>query len=326
MKWYELYSDEAGKDSNAIISQLSSVIRNVNLELSEKIDRFRILGPNMSHMNADPELKEVLAESGLNYSADSVLRFHESCSAYDFSLEDSWSGYFIAKELSKNPDVSTFAVLHLDDHMDMMPALLTSVDGALYDLASGSAFHCKSPGDWEGAIKSGGVGIGNFFTPFFWSMKWVDIVHLSAHPALQREKLKVVLKPLPVPLTRNTKIIGLRLTDQSDVPAVGSYFRTDDPYEALSMLPKGTVFGHVDLDYFENSYNGRGGLGKNKEKSSISREGLSRMSSFLGALRETDHVFKRWIVATSPGFCAARYWKTFTDELALVLPGTRNLP
>lgn len=271
-----------------------------------------LLGPDTSYHALDPDLPAVLSRMGLA-GADAAACRRRSPAAFE-CFEDVWSGPFIAEIMADAPEPEPLCLIHVDDHRDMMPAMMGPGRGKpLVDLATGRAFDPWCAEDWAPAIASGAVGIGSFLTPFLHGRRRVHIRHLVNRPGdLPDGGIEAdFARPALLPGT------ALACVRPSPAPFGGSTYRTDTEAGALlEALPPGRIVVHIDLDYFVNDFNGNPGQAARPRGAARAPGVTGRMDRLFAAL--AGRAVAGWIVATSPGFCAARHWAAL---LAMVSEG-----
>lgn len=148
---------------------LERIVCSVKFELLERDHAFRLLGPETTYHGVDPYLPAALRVFSRNMTVADILSYKSSSKHFDLCFEDSWTGYFIAKRYERRSQPRDLVLIHLDDHMDMMPTLLCRSGEGLVNPTSNFIFNPKASDDWEAAIYSGAVNIGNFLTPFYYS-------------------------------------------------------------------------------------------------------------------------------------------------------------
>jgi hypothetical protein len=281
-------------------------------------DRVRLDGADISHHRHDPEIPAVLQDS------KNLKWFRRSTAAYDLCCEDSWSGVFIAEQLEKAATDEACVVIHVDDHQDMGPTLLVQDGDRLVNPATGAAFDPGCPRDWAAAIAAGAIGIGNFLTPLVFQSRPLHVRHLAdgwpAEPpaGLRREALQY-------PLTGALRFAGLGKAP-TGASSKDTYARSADPRRLLADLPAGLLLVHIDLDYFVNDFNGNpGGQAIDVDRGHRCRV-IARMERLFEAIAASGRPVARWIVATSPGFCAYRHWSWLLQELGARIAAGRGRP
>jgi hypothetical protein len=160
-------------------------------------------GQDTTHHRADPRAFEIAASLGLGPGP--ARRVEWSLPApFVVCLEDSWSGHAVAQMLHQVPTHRPVTLLHLDDHMDLGPTLLTQGhSGGLMDPINRCSFDPAEPTDWVGAIGSGAVNIGNWLT--------ATLLGLMARPGAGPVTVQHLVPP------GNTHI-GLGQSSMAEVP------------------------------------------------------------------------------------------------------------
>lgn len=280
----------------------------------------RLLGSNNAHLAVDPELEQICNAAGirppLNY-------FERRLPNADLCLEDGLSGMFIARKMRENPN-DDWTILHLDDHADMMPALLVKQgDGSLVDPETGARFDMFCDESWRRAIQRGTVTIGSYFTPLFHGKRVqakIHVRHLRPRSGALFDNRVVNVEPVrkTYPVFGNLMFAALEVSSDAS-GAHGTYQQTDCVEAALHNLPRSQVLVHIDLDYFVNDLNGNLGqtpiLLSDRHRAKI----LRRMNRFFDAVQALEQPVRRWVIATSPGFCAARHWTWLLEQLSFRL-------
>ena len=100
------------------------------------------------------------------------------------SLHDSWSLHSWSQWASSINDLSelysTIALLHVDDHNDLMTPRIVRTGENLHDLITGDPFCIRDPFSISSAIESGAVGIGSFIVPLLHQVNTLHVRHLRA--------------------------------------------------------------------------------------------------------------------------------------------------
>jgi hypothetical protein len=135
---------------------LRSIVRSVRFELLPEDGAFRLLGPDLSYHRVDPHLVGALTNLDQRLTPADIGRYRDSRQFFDLCCEDSWTGFFIAKQLRdcERPR-QILVIVHLDDHTDMMSTLLECSGEVLRDPSTGKIFDPAASEDWESAIESG---------------------------------------------------------------------------------------------------------------------------------------------------------------------------
>lgn len=299
--------------SGDVESELRMILKTTAFQLVAP-DRACLRGSDTSHHHVDPSLR-AFADQGY------ALRWlRVSGQRYDLCCEDSWSGFFIARQLAIAADDEPLVIIHADDHMDMAPTLLAPADAFLRDPIAGSPFDPANSADWEMSIVSGAVGIGNFITPLLFRSRPTHIRHLCDRmPPVG--PVGVRLDSIRHRLVPDLAFASPCHTDEATWDR-SSYARSTDATELCAGLPPGRLILHIDLDYFVNDFNGNVG-GRARELDDDDRHSvLHRMDRLFDAVAAAKRPVARWIVATSPGFCAFRHWGWLLSELGSRIDAT----
>jgi hypothetical protein len=231
------------------------------------------------------------------------------------SLYDTWSlvtwSEWVARTAPGADEPIT--ILHLDDHRDLMsPRLAYQVDG-LIDMITGAPFDVRDPASVLAACESGAVGMGSFLTPFLLAFPNCDVRQLcqppkvdgtpdwSIAPSVEKDDLLVPGADRPA--------IALQPLGES---RAGRYRATNDLQDWLADIGPGPVLLHVDMDYFNNRYDGDGDwIDRRRKHDPTLEEVLSHVDEVTDAMRRADLVdrIQDAAVAFSPGFFPAEMWQ-----------------
>ncbi|MQX38097.1 hypothetical protein [Roseospira navarrensis] len=294
---------------------LRAILGSAAFDLAPDGGRLWLRGQDTRHHAVDPALPAALAAWGLD-GPDAVGAFRETRPGYGLCFEDSWSGWLLAPVLAGLADDAPLVVLHLDDHGDRMPTLLSRVtDGALVNPATGAPFDAASRESWAEAIAHGVVTIGNWLTALGQGRGVVHIRHLRPHPADAAVEGRI--RPLRAGTVRHPLLPdhAFAVLEDGPPPGSGTLMETADPVRALADLPPGVLAVHVDLDYFVNDFNGNPGTRPLRRTADLARAVRGRMDALFAALAATRRPVAAWVAATSPGFCGAPHWPGLLDRL-----------
>lgn len=236
---------------------------------------------------------------------------------YDTWTLHSWSEW-IAR--ARWPGDAPLTILHIDDHRDLGSPRLFRRGTELIDPITGEPFDLVDPASVRAAIESGAVGMGSFLTPFLHKFPQADVRQLCQAPKV-----------------RGTSDYRVELTTESDNllepgaprPAVtleraepgcgpGKYRVTDDPAAWVADVGPGPILLHVDMDYFNNRYDGDGDW---RERPEILDPGLNdvlrEVERVTATLRSSGLVarIEDAVIAFSPGFFPAEYWQAADRRL-----------
>jgi hypothetical protein len=277
---------------------------------------FRLLGPDMAYHSIDPHLVEGLKAFGEFRDQSDILFYRQKCAHFDLCFEDSWSGWFIADYLAGVGNAENDLVLiHADDHTDMMATLLVRDAEELTNPTTGHRFDPSKTDDWEVAIASGCVGIGDFITPFYYGQRQLHVRHVNSAPKGGSAVHSVTRAHCHYELIPDLNFAGVAMGEPDARASVGTYVSGEDADLVLHGLPEGHVIVHIDLDYFINDFNGNPGDHSTISASEAGAAASLKMKRFFAALHGAPRAIDRWIVATSPGFCSARHWPNLINQI-----------
>jgi len=295
-------------------NELRRIVCSVKFELMEQANAVRLLGPEMSYHHVDPYLSEALRKFGQSMTVADVPSFISSTRHFDLCFEDSWTGYFIAKRFRERSRRDDLVLIHLDDHADMMPTLLCRSRETLIDPTTGVTFDPTSSSDWEAAIRSGAVNIGNFITPFYYSGVNTHVRHINNSTEID-ELCPVWRESRGYPLIPNKQFAAVAKSNTCRRESVGTYLAGSQPDTVLDGTPEAWTIIHIDLDYFINDFNG-GSRGESYVPDPALRTTAQlKINQFFHSLAKLNPTVDRWLIATSPGFCSACHWEWLLSEI-----------
>lgn len=308
-----LDAERARELGDGVEAELRTFFRNTRFELFDDRSRLRLKGPDLYYHRLDPDLPAHLGRLGIGDGLAGAGLYRVETGTCGICLEDCWSGAFIADTLRRTGPDDALVLVHLDDHADMMPTFLARRGGGLVDPSTGRTFDPCDAGDWQSPILSGAIGIGSFVTPLLHAGRTVHIRHLNNS---RDDDAPARIGPGGVShaLMPDTDFAAVAW----DVPArrsTGTYFASTDPDTVLSNLPDGRLVVHVDFDYFINDFNGNPGQSPLPRDTARAPEIVAKATAFFSALEAAGRTVERWVIATSPGFCASRHWDGLFDQM-----------
>jgi hypothetical protein len=307
-----------GFSTDHIRDLLAQKLKSTDFALCESSGNVRLLGARGDHLRVDPELHTICAAAGLPVP-DGGPGYHASNGSIDFCLEDGLSGLFMSRAIFGAPQ-DDWIIVHLDDHRDMMPTLLakSNTDG-LYDPETGGVFDAHTEQDWHTALMRGTLTIGNYLVPLFHDKPSEMRIHvrhlrpqLNAHDQTHLFHLNAATETYQALGATQFAAVALDITSQD---AAGSFLQNDCCDKVLLDFPSGRVIVHIDLDFFVNDFNGNPVQHPQELGAQARASILKKMDEVFSQISGLDRPIERWIIATSPGFCAARHWAWLLDAL-----------
>ena len=235
---------------------------------------------------------------------------------YDTWTLYSWSKWLASAKVAAGERVT---VLHLDDHRDLgSPRIALDGDG-MVDLITGRAFDVRDPALVLSACESGAVGMGSFLTPFVFAVPECDIRQLGQPPKVT-ETIDSILVPttLPDDLLRPGALRQAVRLEPSAGTGPGRYRTTCDLHAWLEDIKPGPVLLHIDMDYFNNRYDGDNDWPDRRGRHDPSLElVLDRVGEVTSAIRVAGLLPRivDAVVAFSPGFFPAEMWRSAEQRL-----------
>lgn len=230
------------------------------------------------------------------------------------SLYDTWSlltwSEWVARTCPSREQRIT--ILHLDDHQDLMSPRLVIDGDRLTDMITGEGFDVRDPLSVRAACDSGAVGMGSFLTPFLLAFPNSDVRQLGQPPKLSQTEdrsfaASVCIDDLLRPGAERPAIALSR----AEGTGPGRYRATNDLGDWLADIGDGPVLLHVDMDYFNNRYDGDGDwIDKMRKLDPPIATVLKHIDEVTSAIRDAGLVgrIEDAAVAFSPGFFPAEMW------------------
>jgi len=299
-----------------ILEQLQTFARSTKIAIDGNRLQLVLCGADLSHHDADPHLLDNVSSLPVTVIEGEYAQFHARLSDYDLCMEDSWTGYFASRYLATQTPLEPLVFIHLDDHTDMMATLLVVTSDGLQDPSTCQPFDPARPDDWPPAIRGGAVGIGSFVTALYYLPQPVHVMHLNHEVNSRYERYAVVRRGITQPLLPHVRFAGIGKRSRESTDQLGTYVGGSDAARLLCSIPKGRLIVHIDLDYFINDYNGNPGTEPALSLHALRENASELMRTFFDELARTGATVERWIIGTSPGFCAAHHWDWLLDALS----------
>lgn len=261
----------------------------------------------------DPMSDRALGTVFPGLTLEHIPFFWMMCGRYFESLNDNWTLFSWSHFISKNPEVmgnhKKIVIYHIDDHMDMMSPLVYEDEKGLKSVVGDEPILMEDPTTIERAIHLGCIPVGAFITVFLYYYKDVNIEvrHLTKRESLLNGKIEGIkyIKE-PDTLFPKRKRISAALCDRLDHQH--TYFSTDNFDEFIKTFDADcTNFLHIDLDYFNDRYDGDSNW---RERPRIfdppSEEVECDIRSTINSLSRLE--WSNISVAYSPAFFPSEFW------------------
>lgn len=291
--------------------------------------RLTLAWPDGIDRHVDPGLDKGLAWWGGNITRPTMATARRRGGNVLSALYDSWTLHSWSErvqELGIDAQEEVL-VLHVDDHRDLASPRLFEENGQWVDPISGSSCSLDDPESIRAAIESGAIGMGSFLTPFLHAFPRTEVRHLCQLPkvrstqdfAIERyEQADDLLDP-------GRKRPAVRLVASSRGTGPGSYRLTPNLDDWLELLPERRTVLHIDMDFFNNRYDGDTDWQSRGDLLDPPIERILRQIDGLTAALAGSTVGAQLIdivVAYSPGFFPAEFWEAASDRL---IPGLERI-
>lgn len=240
---------------------------------------------------------------------------------YDTWTLHSWSVWLASKPRST---IENVVILHVDDHRDIAAPRVFMTDEGMRDAVTGAPVDLCNPNSICDAIVSGAIGMGSFMTPFLHGMPSAQVRQLC-QPPKATETLDYRIEAIAEKdtlLEPEAIRPAIRLIPHSDAFGPGRYRITPDMRAWLDGLGSGPILLHIDMDFFNNRYDGDSDwVGRVSAHDHTLEMVLSRIDD-LGATLRASGVAARIediVVAYSPGFFPAELWAAAEARLRPLL-------
>ncbi len=283
--------------------------------------RLELDWPGGRERHVDPRIEAHLPALGVGDLSQMAL-FRRSSGRMMTTLYDTWTLLAWsewAKRSGARPG-DRITILHLDDHRDLAAPRLATTAVGYEDLITGAAFDVLDPSSVKAACESGAVGMGSFLTPFLLRFPECDVRQLGQAPKITATT-DSVFRAATVEDDLLRPGVGrpaIALEPTSGGPGPGRYRATDHLGHWLSDIEDGPVLLHVDMDYFNNRYDGDGDwLDRRARHDPPIEMVLRRVDEVTAAIREAGllHRIGAGAVAFSPGFFPAEMWHPAEERL-----------
>lgn len=285
-------------------------------------------------MYIDPGLAAGLDWWSQNYGPISIAEIPTSSTLQDrflLAVEDAWTLCSWSRWLKNTAALpSQVTVLHLDDHNDLMSPRVVVEPTGWIDAITSATVDLREPVTVAAAIRSGAVGIGSFIAPFVHAMPRVDIRHLCARRYARAGPPPCRLMPVmesDTLLAPGRPRLAVKAESSSPPDGTHRYQATDDLDVWLDAIAPGPVLLHVDMDYFNNRYDGDSDWRMLPDRYDPPLEFvLARIDEVFAALRSTGMLarIEDVAIALSPGFFPADLWPQSIERVKRHLHGKRQ--
>lgn len=277
--------------------------------------------PNDAARHVDPKLADGLAWWDGNLERSGMALSMRRTGRILSTLYDSWTLHSWSEWLARaGPQTSPIVVLHVDDHRDLASPRLFVEPQGWRDPLTGRLVDLAQPGSVASAIRSGAIGMGSFLTPFLHAFPAAEVRQLCQPPkAVDTRDFRVELIEQPdVLLDYEALRPAVELVPLPRETGPGCYRVTPDLGDWLEGIGAGPILLHIDMDYFNNRYDGDSDWPDRKRKLDPPLglvlekiDALVDALQFAGLAARLEDV----VIAYSPGFFPGEYWGAAAKQL-----------
>lgn len=205
-------------------------------------------------------------------------------------------------------------ILHVDDHRDFGSPRLRVETNGWSDMISGNAVTLSDPASVTNAIASGAIGMGSFMTPFLHRFPGCEVRHLCQPPKARSTEIfriepGVVSDSLLDPLACRPSVT-LKASEPYTGPS--TYLFTPSIEDWLADTQDRRFLLHIDLDYFNNRYDGDSDWSLHASPLDPPRDVIMARIDELASVLSPSDIAARIddvVIAFSPGFFPAEFWQ-----------------
>ena len=318
--------DQLPTDRHARHSVLRAYFCDKDVEAVEVAEGWRLdfYWPGDAERHVDPQLGTGLAWWGADVGRSSMAFAQRregrvlTC-LYDTITLLSWSEW-LARQ---NAPPTDLVILHVDDHRDLGTPRLFTRNGALVDGITGEPVALAKPSEVTRAIESGALGMGSFLTPFLHMLPRTEVRHLCQPPKVTgtTDTVFILTKEADTLLKPGAERPAVRLEPGKVSCGPGTYRITNRVHDWLANLGNGPILLHIDMDYFNNRYDGDSEWkGRQAVLDASLDTVLSKIDELADALERVSGRIEDAVVAYSPGFFPAELWAAADSRLHAMLP------
>lgn len=273
--------------------------------------------PQIQDLSKDPRLSEGLSAVFHESSLSEVAETRAEIEGIHVCLNDSWTLLEWSRVISSRPVIRPI-IVHVDAHSDLMTPMISLENGIMTDLFTTQPVNVNIPNTIQNAILSGAIGIGSFISPFLHQVECESLIHIC--PSSYRPESRgwanlcqasIYDQPFP-----DTARPGLERRDLCSQPCCGHLITEIGSCKSVNLSNR-DVLVHIDLDFFNNRINGDSHWFENNVRHDPEIDiMLSEVDALANRLRMcglADPI--SLVVACSPEFCPAEYWRPLIDRI-----------
>lgn len=251
----------------------------------------------------------------LGVNRNDVRDFYFSGPQSFLCLLESWIPYgwsmFLANSDYREKKI---AVIHLDDHTDMMSPKIGLYGPQWKDMLTYSTIDMCTPETIKKSVLSGAISLGSMMTPLLHHFDQIDVFHLasgraSASMCIDRTTIADdLLDP-----GRRRMAVDISRSLASARRDTSRYLRSPKIAEIVEVIhPTIDIFLHIDMDYFNNRYNGSDEWKdlpvRHDQSLNLQKEEMTRVCDSLVKDKLVERI-RHVSIGISPSFYPSEFWK-----------------
>ncbi|WFR98058.1 GNAT family N-acetyltransferase [Rhizobium tumorigenes] len=240
---------------------------------------------------------------------------------YDSWTLASWSEWL--KRRGGTETLTSLVLLHVDDHRDLGSPRIERNEAGWRDLITNRQISLSDPDTVIEAIESGAIGMGSFMTPFLAAVPLAEVRHLCQPPkAVATRDFVIRIEDNSDDLLQPGASRPVATLEPSSGTGAGHYRLTPDVDDWLEGIQGGPLLLHIDMDYFNNRYDGDSDWRERPARLDTPVEKIfAQITMLTQALRRRGllEVIEDVVFAFSPGFFPAELWAKVDRHLASCL-------
>lgn len=277
--------------------------------------------PEDAARHVDPKLADGLAWWDTGLARSGMALSTRRTGRILRTLYDSWTLHSWSEWLDRSgPQSAPIVILHVDDHRDLGSPRLFADPNGWRDPLTGGLVELANADSVARAIRSGAIGMGSFLTPFLHAFPTSEVRHLC-QPPKSVETLDYrfdLLKQSDELLDLNARRPAIELVPIGRGTGPGRYRITPDVDDWLAEVGDGPVLLHIDMDYYNNRYDGDSDWPDRRRKLDPSLDVIiGKIDEMINALGRAGLAsrLEDVVIAYSPGFFPGEFWRAADEHL-----------
>lgn len=248
----------------------------------------------------------------LNIDQTFCDEFYLSSPERCFCLSEAWIPYAWSLFLEKNLETKRLTIIHIDEHSDLMSPFIQLENKIYTNMLSNEVINFNNPASIMRAIDSGAIYIGSMLTPIVLSVQNVIVIHIKQNVKTKIHNMYISTQ-LDNFIHKESNRVIVNITEKYKNKLGNVYLQTSD-YRLIEkfILKDSIIILHIDMDYFNNRYNG---------STNWRNEAINNDYSFNEQCKQIDLLcyyiskLKKYnidclYIGVSPSFYPVEFWET----------------